>query len=90
MILPDRRSGHVDIVSSSKYLHVWMGRREKGDVRAGKGAEMGQLIPSMGSERAKFASSYKEPSFQVRGLFIVAINHTHALKIIHMLVILCP
>jgi hypothetical protein len=49
-----RRFRHVDVVCDSKFLHVWMGKGEKGGGgRNARGIKMGQLTLSMGPARAE-------------------------------------
>jgi hypothetical protein len=60
---------------------VWAGRGKRSYA---SGLKIRQLTLSMGSARRKFASSYKEPPFQVRGYPFKFINTTHAIYIICM------
>jgi hypothetical protein len=58
---PDRRRfEHVDVVFSSRCLHVWTGREEEYSGGQARKLKMGQLTLSMGTATGT-ASSYKEP-----------------------------
>jgi hypothetical protein len=58
---------------------VWIERRKRGG--QARGLKRGQLTLSMGPARMEYASSYKEPLFQVRDYFFIFafISATHAI-----------